>query len=509
MKVLYTNQSLWELDYFKELFPSSEFQFYDDLELPEHNNGTWSLVVNSRTPLKSVISFCKKYQPVYIFLLSDESGDSPDWYVLKKYCTTLFRQYNHTNYPNELTVQLPLGYVTGMLNGKSSLVPQPKWSDRKFDFSFVGAIKSDRVEMLNVFSDTFKNKYVKTGMTNWGDTTKQNVSPAEMYSVYQNTKFVPVGRGNWKIDCFRMYEVILSGAVPVLVADRSEINNSLWYAGDIPPIITADNWADAASICKNINEQAFNNYQQSLLEWWSRQMTKIKTIISGNINVPKFVINLKRRPDRLKLFQDNCPWPVETVNAFDGKNEHLENKKDRKVYSSFNRIRPGERGCFISHLKIWKMIVDKNLPMAMVFEDDAEFSDHFNQKMEHVLSNLPEDLTLLYFGGRFEKDFKVPSEYTLPVTLTEPVTVPDKPVNKYINQNNFSKFYNVVHDRTTHAYIISNKTAKLFIEIFNNVPKNQQLDHFMVYKLRALEIPIYNSIPLLCWSPMVGDSDIR
>ena len=71
------------------------------------------------------------------------------------------------------------------------------------------------------------------------------------------------------------------------------------------------------------------------------------------------------------------------------------------------------------------------------------------------------------------------------------------------------KFLNTVHECTTRTYIITLKLEKLLIEIFNNILNPGQLDHFMIQKLKALEIPIYNTIPLLCHSQMVSDSDIR
>jgi glycosyl transferase family 25 len=210
----------------------------------------------------------------------------------------------------------------------------------------------------------------------------------------------------------------------------------------------------------------------------------------------KFVINLKRRPDRLQKFQERCPYPytdVETVYGFDGMNAITESKKERKIFEELSTLRPGERGCWISHLRIWKKIVDQGIPIALIFEDDAQFNENFKNIIEKMV--LPAD-GIVYIGGRFVPNFVMSAEYTLPV-------------NEYISQSNFKRFLNTVHERTTHSYIITLKLAKLLIEIFNNCSRPGQLDHFMIQKLKALDIPVYNSIPLLCHSPMVGDSDIR
>ena len=73
----------------------------------------------------------------------------------------------------------------------------------------------------------------------------------------------------------------------------------------------------------------------------------------------KFVINLKRRPDRLESFQERCVYKdIEVIPGFDGKNPHLESKKEQKIYKSLpQRLQPGARGVWISHLRIWKQII--------------------------------------------------------------------------------------------------------------------------------------------------------
>jgi len=212
----------------------------------------------------------------------------------------------------------------------------------------------------------------------------------------------------------------------------------------------------------------------------------------------KFVINLKRRPDRLKQFLERCPYTdVEIVHGFDAKNHHLENKKERKIFESFSnskKVRLGARGVWISHLRIWKKMVNDSIKLAMVFEDDALFNENFEESINNLI--FPENLNILFIGGRFTKNFIMPPEYTLKSTPN-------------VVQSNFNKFNGVYHDRTAHGYIINIRIAKLLIEIFNNTQDPDEVDHFIIRKLRSLEIPVYNSVPLLCYSPIVGDSDIR
>ena len=216
-----------------------------------------------------------------------------------------------------------------------------------------------------------------------------------------------------------------------------------------------------------------------------------------------FVINLKRRPDRLETFYKNCPIPkesIEVVHGFDGKFPDKENKKEHSLFK--NKLKnlglrlnfPGERGVFISHLRIWKKMVNENISSAMIFEDDAQFNKNFNEFITKLI--IPEDFNILFLGGRFTKDFMM-----TPQTSTR--------INESIVVHNYKNWEPMYHDRTAHAYIMSYKLAKFFLELFNIITDPPPVDHFMTKYLLYNNIPVYSSVPLICWSPMVGDSDIR
>ena len=212
----------------------------------------------------------------------------------------------------------------------------------------------------------------------------------------------------------------------------------------------------------------------------------------------RFVINLKRRPDRLEQFYKRCPYPkesIEVVYAFDGKNPQEESKKERKLVTKFPMDRqPGEIGCSISHLRIWKKMVNDNIPVAMIFEDDCFFDSSFLKFMDSL--ELPPEFKILYPGGRFEKNFTVPESALIPV-------------NGQVYQHNDINWNNRLHERTTHCYIITVGLAKFLINLFEIVDHPQPVDQWIIHSLKALKIPVHSTYPLVCWSPMVGDSDIR
>lgn len=213
----------------------------------------------------------------------------------------------------------------------------------------------------------------------------------------------------------------------------------------------------------------------------------------------RFVINLKRRPDRLEEFFNRCPYPMdsfEIIRAFDAKFPEHESHKERKMLSKFfARIQMGARGCSISHLRIWKKMVNDNIPVAMVFEDDAMFNKDFLNYMNTLI--LPEKFNVIYFGGRFHPNFIVPRNHM--------ELVNDK-VYRHIYKNQWE---NAIHERTTHGYIITSKMAKFLINVFEIKDLNEEVDHHMIHTMRDLDLPYHSTYPLVCWSPMNSESDIR
>lgn len=216
--------------------------------------------------------------------------------------------------------------------------------------------------------------------------------------------------------------------------------------------------------------------------------------------IEKFVINLKRRPDRLKKFRDTCPLKdVKVIYGFDGSlpgNE--ESEKERKLFNNFSILRPGERGVFISHLRIYHNIVENKIPFSLIMEDDAIFCKDFYKRCLNVLYDMPNTTDLLYIGGRFE------SEYNMKACT--------KVSNNIVRHNVINKKFTGSHmdcDRTMHAYIISNRMANILLNTFYSTHITIAIDDWILRVSNNNSIPVYNAQPLLCHSPLVGDSNIR
>lgn len=100
-----------------------------------------------------------------------------------------------------------------------------------------------------------------------------------------------------------------------------------------------------------------------------------------------FVINLKKDVERKKSIQEQLQkinLDAEFVTAVYGK--ELSKEQLWKYCPNFNEmtLTLGEVGCSLSHLNIYKRIIDNKIPLSLILEDDVSF----NENLAIVLSSL-------------------------------------------------------------------------------------------------------------------------
>jgi hypothetical protein len=192
-----------------------------------------------------------------------------------------FKNYGYKYLNSPKIFQFPLGYVKNFLNGEySNNIKIKKIKDRKYNASFVGEIKQDRKEMCDKFNKILNKTYIVNTKTTWSSVNKLKIQPSELHKIYNDSIFVISGRGNYSLDCFRIYEAIVSGAIPVTVGTKEDIENTFFYENDQMPILYFNNWDEAAIYCKNAiyNEKLENlqNLQDTLISWYRRQISKVQ-----------------------------------------------------------------------------------------------------------------------------------------------------------------------------------------------------------------------------------------
>src|SRR5690554_9181 len=108
-----------------------------------------------------------------------------------------------------------------------------------------------------------------------------------------------------------------------------------------------------------------------------------------------FIINLDRSEDRWQHVQEQLAlWPdlpVERVSATDGYaasaaqiNRYYSEEKNSRTYHK--RLKPGEKGGFISHIRCWQKILDEDLDFALMLEDDFVVLEDLPQLLATIVA---------------------------------------------------------------------------------------------------------------------------
>lgn len=100
-----------------------------------------------------------------------------------------------------------------------------------------------------------------------------------------------------------------------------------------------------------------------------------------------FVINIPTSTERYKLFQQNVTnIPIERLDGVDGTPYLI--KGDSPLTS-------GIIGCMKASINAIKIAKEQKYENVMIFDDDAELCDDFDNELNKAMSELPEDWTML------------------------------------------------------------------------------------------------------------------
>lgn len=127
-----------------------------------------------------------------------------------------------------------------------------------------------------------------------------------------------------------------------------------------------------------------------------------------------YVITLKKSTDRHSIFQET----LEGLNykifyGVDGSQLQVDKLKEDGIYHSHltklmkkrigrrpSEMSPARIGCALSHLEIYKEVLEHKYQRVLIFEDDPVFKIKDVQTVEKAFEELPDDWELLYFGHK-------------------------------------------------------------------------------------------------------------
>ena len=107
-----------------------------------------------------------------------------------------------------------------------------------------------------------------------------------------------------------------------------------------------------------------------------------------------FFLNLDRASDRLAFMQSQAAAAGVEIERVQGT---LGTAVDTSVRSQFlnedgsiaSHLSAGEVGCYASHLKAYREVVDRDLPLALVLEDDVELPAGLAGILRETVAHLP------------------------------------------------------------------------------------------------------------------------
>ena len=298
MQLVYDTCAAWEKDYIQELFSHMPCLFVVPEQLkgkvPGEDKwvgGRCVLVFSSNVyTYDEILPIVIRLQPKIVVHLSDEWGTKPEYTQLALHTPLLLHQYHFPHYASDSythMVQIPLGYMARMFQ---SSLPAFTFSfsekpirERPYIWSFVGNIKQDRQALIDAFTQRFPDKETHR--------IENKISPAQMREIYHDSVFVPVGKGNVGLDCFRIYEAIFSGSIPVLVCSDTEFRDAFPYNGDLPPFLYSSSWERAADRCADLihnphSHTALEDLFQQNKTWLLTKLQSIQSRIHAILHSP-------------------------------------------------------------------------------------------------------------------------------------------------------------------------------------------------------------------------------
>lgn len=235
---------------------------------------------------------------VGLFHLNDEFyKESTDFY---KDLDFVFRQYyKPEDHKNLNCHHLALGYKSGFTDG---LVQQPI-GERKYFWSFAGQLKGSRYEMAQ-YADRIPGGKCHT-TDQWND--PKGLNTQEYAALLNNTVFSLCPMGNYSVDCYRIYEALEAGAIPIIEAKdirealavlfnpRSLLKYGLWdqrfwlrncrywekaFSADFPcPLIYS--WKDLETLTSSIDIKSLSKEIQC---WWQEYKQSLTQLVQKTVN---------------------------------------------------------------------------------------------------------------------------------------------------------------------------------------------------------------------------------
>lgn len=374
---------IWETDYIiDKILPKNKtkFSYFIPCEnIDQVDNNYDVFVYNCRKHnYQQILKIVQRIKPKIIIHLSDEYHyeNLSEYNNLSKHCNLFLRQHHHPGFTyDDNVIQIPLGYCNDAGINEEDIL---KIDKRFINWSFIGDMKHDRWEMIENFKK-IENHF--TGCF---------IDKPQMMKIYLNSIFVPNGRGNSSLNCFRLYEASMAGAIPVVVGTDEEINCTFEYE-ECPPWLFFNSWEEASNECLELlkEKNILQKIQNDVISWWNSRIKSVSEKVENALT--KRYVNDKKL-EGLKVIQ------IGSNRGYDELSNHIKENYSSIDIGIFVEANPAHidslRECYsnydnvyIENLAITYPKRNSNLQEIELFYhvDDGPNYEIASTKKEHIM----------------------------------------------------------------------------------------------------------------------------
>lgn len=272
---------IWQgLSSFEESYLMSEYEWIIELFKPllgeqvferEHRTVLDNCLLIDAYPRSNSKEYYQQFRGKNAWLLHRGDETYEGGYEIYRNFRGVFRTYWSSFFDPRCVMQIPLGFSNGLLGGTSSLSAE----ERRFLWSFLGeGGKTTRPDMLKALAGVGPSFVHVTGQ---GST--QQLGKAQYKQILRDSVFVPCCMGNVNLDCYRVYEALECGAVPIL-EKRISLDYFRGLLGD-HPMPSFVSWRSAARFLNEIKDD--HAAQDEMLLRCSRWWTAYKSSLTQSI----------------------------------------------------------------------------------------------------------------------------------------------------------------------------------------------------------------------------------
>lgn len=272
----YTTEILFKNFNLKKFFDEGRLDLVMDNSVIIYSNNSGDVPNEFKIYLEK---FVKNNFNFYLLHLSNENlNHNCDYYSKANH---VFRPYYDSKIELKNVTFIPLGFKSGFLSKEN------KSNEKKYSSVFIGQVKSDREEIVNIIKN-FQG-YIHT-TNSWNCST--SLSTDLCSNIYNQTKFVPCPMGWVNPDSYRIMETLESNSIPILKTyDNLNYFTKIW---GYTPIPTLNNWNDLENILR-MEEDEYDLLHNTIHSWYEN----FKIFLSNKIE-KKIILSTKEKNKNVK-----------------------------------------------------------------------------------------------------------------------------------------------------------------------------------------------------------------